>query len=192
MDLLHSALTNHPRIKGMEAEVRQAEAAIALARKGRIPDTTVGLEADAKASPVMVRPQIAITLPIWKDKIAAQIAEAQAGKRSAQARLSSEQINLAVEVAEKTYRNRENSRNLVLLQQKLLPKARQALEVSRSAYLSGQTDFLNVIDAERTLLNFEWMEVETQVERETTLAELSILIAGQIPVSAPALSGTGK
>lgn len=191
-DLLRSALTNNPRIKGMEAEVRQAEAAIAVARKGRIPDFSVGVEADAKAAPTMVRPQFSTTLPIWKDKIAAQIAEAQAGKRSAQARLSGEQINLAVEVAEKTYLYRENSRNLILLRDRLLPKARQAMEISRSAYLSGQTDFLNVIDAERTLLEFELMNVEAQIDREMTLAELSILIAGQAPSGSPVLPRSAK
>jgi outer membrane protein TolC len=185
IDLLQSALTNNPRIKAMQAEVRLAEAGIAAARKGRVPDFSVGLEADAKSSPVMIRPQAGVTLPIWKDKIAAQIAEAQAGKHAADARLSSEQISLAIDIAEKTYLYRQNTRNLQLLRDRLLPKARQALEISRSSYLSGQTDFLNVIDAEQTQLNFELMEAEARTERELTLAELSILLAAQSPVGSP-------
>ena len=44
-----------------------------------------------------------LSLPIWRDKIAAQIAEAQANKRSAEARLSDEQIALAVDFAERSY-----------------------------------------------------------------------------------------
>jgi cobalt-zinc-cadmium efflux system outer membrane protein len=113
-NLLATALTRNPRLKGMEAEVRRADASLRLAYKARVPDFSLGLEADVKAAPTMFRPQAAVTLPIWRDKIAAQIAGAQAGKRAAEARLSSEQIMLAVEFAEKTFMFRESSRNLAV------------------------------------------------------------------------------
>jgi outer membrane protein, heavy metal efflux system len=186
--LFSVALSRNPRLKAMEADVRRAEASLGLAYKARVPDFTVGLEADAKASPVVYTPQLAVTLPIWRDKIAAQIGEAQAGKRAAQARLTGEQIALAVEFAEKTFMFRESTRNLSLLHERLLPKARQSLEVARSAYLSGQLDFLNLIDAQRTLLGFELGEVEARTERELALAELSLMILGVPPVNAPLLN----
>ncbi len=189
-DLFATALARNPRLKSMESEVRQAQASIAVAQKARIPDFTAGLEADAKMSPVLYRPQFSMTLPIWRDKLAAQLAEAQANKHSAQARLSSEQIGLAVDFAEKSFMVRENGRNLVLLQERLLPKAKKALDVSRTAYLSGQTDFLNVIDAERMLLEFELMEVEARVDREIALAELSLVVTGLPPAGAPLLAPT--
>jgi outer membrane protein TolC len=188
--LLTNAMARNPRIRAVEAEVRQAEASIALARKNRLPDWTVGLQADAKTSPALYRPQFSATLPIWRDKLAAQIAEAQYGKQSVQARLSAEQIALVADFADKSFSYRENSRTLSLVNERLLPKARMALEVSRSAYLSGQTDFLNVIDAQRALLDFELTEVETRVEREIDLAELSLLIAGQAPPGTPGASIT--
>ena len=96
-----------------------------------------------------------MTLPLWRDKIAAQIAEAQAGKQAAAARLTAEQIALAVDFAEKSFMYREASRNLLLLHDQLLPKARQSLDVARIGYLSGQLDFFNLSDAERTLLGFQ-------------------------------------
>src|SRR2546426_5909863 len=134
----------------MEAEVRRADASIRLAYKARVPDFSVGVEADAKASPVFVTPQLGVTLPIWRDKIAAQIAEAQAGKRASEARLTAEQITLAVEFAEKTFLFRESSRNLALLQERLLPKAQQSLEVARAGYTTGQSTFIDLLDAQRT------------------------------------------
>src|SRR6266542_3398560 len=189
--LFATALARNPRLKAMEAEVRRADASIRLAYKARVPDFTVGVAADAKASPVFVTPQLGVTLPIWRDKIAAQIAEAQAGKRASEARLSAEQIALAVEFAEKTFMFRESSRNLALLQERLLPKARQSLEVGRAAYLSGQIDFLSLISAQRTLLEFQLAEVEARTQRELALAELSLLILGQPPANAPVLTSTG-
>ena len=185
--LFATALARNPRLKAMEAEVRRADASIRLAYKARVPDFSAGIEADVKAYPVMVRPSFGVTLPIWRDKIAAQIAEAEAGKRASEARLTAEQIALAVEFAEKSFMFREASRTLELLTERLLRKARQSLEVAQSGYVSGKVDFLNLLDAERTLLEFQLSEVEVRVQRELALAELSLLILGTPPSGAPVL-----
>ena len=153
-----------------------------------MPDFNAGIEADVKADPLMVRPTLGITLPIWRDKIAAQIAEAQANKQAAEARFSSEQIMLAVEFAEKSFIFRESSRNLALLRNELLPLARQSVEVAQAGYTAGEVDFLNLLDAQRTLLEFRLAEVEAGVQRELALAELSSLIVGTPPAGAPVLS----
>src|SRR5436190_13892311 len=142
--LLASAMEHSPRLKAMEAEVRAAEAAIVLANKGRNPDVGVGLMADARMSPVLYRPWATVSLPVWRDKIAAQIAEGQAAKKAAEARFSSEQLAIAVEFAERSVAYREATRNLEVLQHELLPKQRQSLEVARSGYLAGQIDFFNL------------------------------------------------
>ena len=186
--VFEAALARNPRIKAMEAEVRRAEAALRLAHKARVPDFSAGLEADVKAAPTIFNPQLAVTLPLWRDKIAAQIAEAQADKQAAEARLTSEQIALAVEFAEKSLLYREASRTLVLLHEQLLPKARQSLDVARIGYLSGRLDFFNLSDAERTLLGFELDEVAARSQRELALAELSLLILGVPPEGAPTLT----
>jgi len=185
--LLDTAFARNPRLKMMEADVRMAESAIALARKSKVPDFNLGLMADAKAAPTMFRPLAGMTLPIWRDKIAAQIAQAQATKRAAEARLTSEQIMVTVDFAMKSYDYREITRNLALLQDKLIPKARQSLEVARAGYLAGQISFFNLIDAERTWLNFRLQEVEARTRREIILADLSLTIAGIAPEGAPIL-----
>jgi outer membrane protein, heavy metal efflux system len=185
--LLDTAFARNPRLKMMEAEVRMAEAAIALARKSKVPDFNLGLMVDAKAAPTMFRPQAGMTLPVWRDKIAAQIAQAQATKRATEARLSAEQIMVSVDFAMKSYDYREITRNLALLQDKLIPKARQSLEIARAGYLAGQIDFFNLIDAERTLLSFQLQEVEARTRREIVLADLSLSIAGIAPEGAPIL-----
>lgn len=185
--LFETALARNPRLKAMEADVRRAEAALSLAYKARVPDFTIGLDADAKAAPVMYRPQAGMTLPIWRDKIAATIAEAQANKQAAEGRLTAEQIDLAVEFAEKSFLFRESSRTLALLRERLIPRARTSLEVARGGYISGQSTFIDLLDAERTLLSFLLEEVQAGTERELALAEVSLLILGQTPSGAPVL-----
>ena len=188
--LFATALARNPRLKAMEAEVRMAETGIQLARTSKLPDFNVGIEADAKASPVMWRPTLGVTLPIWRDKIAAEIASAQGRKRAAEARLSAEQIQLAVEFADKSFMYREATRNLRLLTESLLPKARQALEVARSGYTAGNVDFINLQEAQRSLLDFELAAVDARTRRELVLAELSLLIIGVPPPGAPILTAT--
>ena len=50
---------------------------------------------------VMVRPLASMTVPIWRDKIAAGIARARARDLAARARLTQEEVTLTVMVAEK-------------------------------------------------------------------------------------------
>lgn len=186
-DLLKTALARNPRLKELEAEVQLADASIRLAARAKVPDFNAGIETDALASPVMVRPLVGMTLPIWRDKIAAEIASAQARNRAATARLSAEQIQVAVGLAEKSYLFREADRKLVLYEGVLLPKARLSLDATRTAYLSGRVDFLNLLNSFQTLLGFELTRIESQAQREVSLAELSLVIAGLPPSQAPLL-----
>jgi len=185
--ILALALARNPRLKAMEAEVRRAEASIAQAQQARLPDYALGVMADVKASPVMVRPLGGMTLPIWRDKIAAEVAAARDLEGSSKARLSNERLALTIEVAMKSYQYRESTRLLALLQESLLPKATQSLEVARSGFSTGTTDFIDLIDAQRTLLEFRLAQVEARIRRELALADLSLQVMGVPPSGAPVL-----
>ena len=189
-EVFAAALARNTQLKGMEADVRAAEASLTLAYKARMPDASLGLMADAKMSPTLYRPWGTVSLPLWRDKLAAEVAQAQANKRVGEARLSAEQIALAVAVAEKEFVYREASRNLALLETLLLPKQRQSLEIARSGYLAGQIDFFNLTDAEQSLLRFGLDEVEARTQRELSLAELSFIVQGMPPSGAEELGGS--
>ena len=186
-DVLASAFARNPQLKEAEAEVRLAEASIAQARKSNVPDFSAGLQAEVY-SPPFYWPQASMTLPVWRDKIAAQITAAQAGKRAAEARLSAERIGITVDFVLRTYDYHEIIRNLALLENQLIPKSWQSLQIARASYLSGQIDFFNLMDAERTWLDFQLQDVQERTRRETTLADLSLKIAGVPPAGAPVLA----
>ena len=171
----------------MEAEIRSAEANIEVARKEKMPDFSTGLQAEVYEPP-FYWPQASISLPIWRDKLAAERAVAEAGVRAARARLTAGQIALAVEFAEQSYLVREADRELALLRDRVLPRAQQSLEIARAAYRSGRVDFLTVIADERALLNFHLDEIGAQTQREVARSELTLLIAGVPPEHAPLLA----
>ncbi len=185
--VLAIAFARNPQLRALEVGVRQAQAAITLARKANVPDFSLGLMADAEMSPTLYRPQAGMTLPVLRYKIAAEIHEAQAGLKAAQARLTAEQIQLAVDFAVQSYNYREITRNLALLQNQLIPEARDSLDIARAGYVAGQISFFNLIDAERTWLNFRLRNVDEKTRREIVLADLSLSIAGIAPQGAPIL-----
>jgi cobalt-zinc-cadmium efflux system outer membrane protein len=189
--LVASALARNPRLRAMEAEVEGAEASLRLAYKTRVPDFSTGIEADIKSSPLMASPQLGLSLPVWRDKTAAAIAAAQAEKSAMEARLSVEEIGLAVEFAEKSFLLREASRGLALLTDRLLPKARQSFDVAKSGYVSSKVDYLDLLDAQRTLWDLQLAEIDARLRREVALTELSLLVLGRHPAEAPVLSSTG-
>lgn len=182
--LLELALGRNPRLKTMHAEVNAAERALQLARKSARPDFSVGIEADWKASPIMLQPSLGVSLPIWRDKTKAQIAAAQENKAEAGARLSAEQIALAVEIAEKTFMSREATRQLALLGGSLQRMASGALTLAQSAYSGGKSDFNSVINAQKVLLELQLAQSEASLQRELALAELSILVLATVPPGA--------
>jgi outer membrane protein TolC len=186
-DLLRIAFERNPRLKQLESEIRATQAEIALAYKQNVPDFSLGLMADVKANPTLFRPLAGMTLPIWRDKVAAGIALARAGQLAAEARLNQQQIALTVALAERSFAYRELTRNLRLLNEQLIPKARMSVEIARAGYLSGTISFFNLIDAERQQLGLQLEAVEAQTRREIVLAELSLLIAGVPPAGAPLL-----
>lgn len=190
--LVTLALARNPRLNAMKAEVQRADASLRLAYKSRVPDFELGFEADVKAVPIVAMPRFGVSLPIWRDKIAALIARAQAGKGAAEARLSAEQIRVAVEFAEQSFMLREASRTLELLTDQLLPRALQSLQIAQLGYVSSKIEFIDLLDAERTLLEFKVAEVEARVQRELALARLSLLIVGTPPAGAPVLSASNS
>ena len=187
-ELLRVAFERNPQLAAMAADVRAAEAGIAVAYKERVPDFNAALMADVKASPVLYWPQLSMSLPIWRDKLVAEVAQAKANELSAKSRLKAGQIDLAVNFAEKTFAYRETSRNLMLLETELIPKASQSLETIRAGYHAGTMDFSAMTEAEQMVLDLRLEAAEAQTDRQIALADLSLMVAGIAPANAPILS----
>lgn len=179
--LFETAFARNPRLKEMRSEVLQAVALFQLARKSNIPDVSFGVEANVKESPVAWMPSFGVTLPIWRDKVAAEIARGSAGVGAARARLSAEELELAVRFAETAFAWREADRNVKLNDERLLPKAKDSLDSARAGYTGGISSFLDLLEAERTLLDYYLSRSMAVAQREMILAEMSLVVLGRWP-----------
>ena len=171
----------NPQIASMRAMVDMAVAEVAVARRSGSPDFTAGIMADLKSDPLMVRPTATMTLPIWRNKIKAAIASAEARRLAAEARLNAEQLAMAAELAQMLFMVREADRMIAYIDDTALPNIERALASAEGGYQSGMGDFGTLAQMNIMGLDMRLERAAAKRERESALADLSLLVAGDVP-----------
>ncbi len=124
---------------------------------------------------------VSVNLPIWLGKLRAGVREAE-HLRQAAFSAEQERLNGLMSQAKMVlYRYRDADRKVGLYRDTLLPKANQALQATETGYQGGTSSFMDVIDAERVLLEFELSEQRALADRAQRLAELESMVGRQIP-----------
>jgi outer membrane protein TolC len=182
----------NPRLGEMRAMVDMAIAQVAIAEQARTPDFALGAMIDLKARPLMWRPQGSVSLPLWRGKIAAAIAAAQDQREAARARLQAEELMVAAELARMTYLVREADRMVAYLDATALPALRRSRATAEAAYQTGMNGFAMIPETRRMELDLLVERVAALRDREKTLAELSLLVAGQPPPGALLAESTNR
>ncbi len=124
---------------------------------------------------------LSMTLPIWHGKYAAGQREARARHLAAIAARRQRHNDLVVDLQQILYRYRDAERKIDLYGATLLPKARQSLRSTEASFRTGQSGFLDLIDAERTLLEFELSYERALTNRAQRLAQLEKIVGRSLP-----------
>jgi len=179
-----------PELRALDHLVAREARNRELARKGRLPDITVGLEVietdealapstpDSGKDPVIA--SISLNLPVQLEKYRAGEREARAeGAALAQERRDRENRLLAdLKLALYGYRNAD--RKMELYESALLPKAEQSLGVTLQSYETGESMFSDLMDALETLLEFRLAYERAAADRAIRLAEVEKLAGGSL------------
>jgi outer membrane protein TolC len=172
--LLVLAAERNPELQALAAEVKGREDAWELARKAWLPDFEVSFSIQGSIERNLMG---AINLPLRADRIRAGIAEAQAGTRAAQAELRAKGDDLKARVVLQIFLARDGDRQVELLTASLLPRAREVVEAVRAGYATGGASFLDLLDAQRSLLELESMQADVAAGRAKAVAALEALCA---------------
>jgi len=190
-ELLLRAKQANPELKALAFEIGKAEDAVALARKEYFPDFALGLDyiqtdpssmagvKDSGKDPVV--PMISIEIPIWRGKYRAGEREAKARLQGARELLRERTNTLESEVKLAAYGLRDAARKIDLYRDALIPKAKEHLRATETAFKAGKADFLNLIDAQRALLEFELIHQRALADQLKRRAELEMLVGKEIP-----------
>ncbi len=189
--ILLRLLAATPQVRGMAHEVRKQRHAIELARKDYYPDITLGVDyidtAGARMGGVSRSGRdpligiLSLNLPIWRGKYDAQAREAEARHRAATQSRRELENTLASRASMVLYRLRDADRKIDLYRDTLLPKARQSLKVTESSFRAGKATFLELVDAQRMLLDFQLSHVRALTDHALRVAELEMLIGSELP-----------
>ncbi len=182
-DALRAALLErNPELTARTYREEEAAAGARLAGKSALPDLTLGAEyidtdearfpdvADSGKDAAVA--QASINLPLWFGRTRAE--KAQADARLSAARHDVEQLRnrLLSDLEQALFDYRDSERRVNLYALTLLPKARQSLAVAEDSFTTGKMDFLDLVDAQRTLLEFQLAHERALVDRSNARARL--------------------
>ncbi len=198
--LLRQAQASSPQITAARARVAGFRERWELAKLDSRPDFQVGFSYGAVDSSGLAAgangddqwwATLGMTLPIWADKQDAARSEALHGIGETLNELRAAQNRVAFNVQDSLARVESQRQLIALFEERMLPEAKQAVDVSIRAYRAGRVEFLTLIDNWKQLLRFELMQHQNLARMEQALADLREAVGGELSVAGSSLEPRG-
>ena len=190
--LLEWMANSNPELKALEYDIARSRTKIDLAKKDYYPDITFGLDfidtddasgamspSDSGKDPIIA--MFSINLPIWRGKLDAGLREARHHYRAATQDKTQKLNTLNAQLKLTLYLFRDGERKIDLYRDTLLPKAVESVKANEASFRAGGSTFLDLIDAQRVMLEFELSYERALSNHAQRLAELEMLVGKQIP-----------
>ncbi len=192
-ELIEALLKNNPQLKRYEYLEAREKSGIRLAQKDYFPEVMFGIETiitdpalvpttpDSGKDPVIA--SVTVNIPFWWEKRRAAVREGEAKERLSERSGTGTRQTLLSDVQLALYKYRDAQRKIDLYQNTLIPKAEESLAVTLEAFQAGLRSSIDLIDAEKTLLEFELSYIRALADQAQRLAELEMLVGMEIPCS---------
>ena len=179
-------MTNNPGLKLIDSLVEKAEVRKRLAEKQGKPTITLGVDyvytdhadmanvPDSGKDPILA--VIRFNLPIWQDKYAAAVKEAEATRKAMVLSREVRERTLAVELAHVQFEITKHQRRKILYSTVIIPKTTELLELLKSAYTGGKVGYVDLIDVQRNLLQAKLMHEQAELKRFKAIATLDFIL----------------
>ncbi len=183
-DLYRVATTARPELKAAELALQRNEQTRALAERQYYPDFNVAFQRfqNFQANDGFGA-YMAMSIPFspWtKPKYDAAVQEAAASSAAARANLHTLENMTRFQIRDLLAKVRASWEVAVLYRTTVLPQAEQGVEAARVGYQAGKSNFLDLLDADRTWRGFQLEYYRTLVERANRLAELEQVIGADL------------
>ena len=189
-ELRASLLESNPALASARLRVARDITRVKLAGKGPIPDLTLGAElidtAESDLPNVVDSGKNAavakatVNLPLWFGRYRAEKRQATARRSASELEARQVQNRLSAELSRAVIDFRDAERRIELYRDTLLPKARQSVEATEKSFVAGNAGFLDLVDAQRTLLEFQLSHERAVADRAATVAYLDQLVGGTL------------
>ncbi|MBI5629377.1 MAG: TolC family protein [Elusimicrobia bacterium] len=172
-ELRDSALAQRPELAGARIGAERAARSVSLARSEYLP--SLMLQYRRRWDPTRGSTQdgvLGFSVPLWFWRPAAMIAEAKAEKEMSEAELRAMEVMTLADLKTARIRVETAQRLSEIFRTTVLPQAEAALRVAEAGYQAEKTSFLDLLDAERSLLNFRLEYYQTLADYQLRLSEL--------------------
>jgi len=167
------ALAHRPELFTMRAEQQRARAEVDVMRSMYFP---MGFVRTGPAYTMADGPgwmlMLGVSLPVWRGRLRAGVAEAQAMVQMADADLQAMGVMITGEAAAARESVAASQARLGAIQRELLPLSRQGAQSQLAAYAAGQTPLISALSAQRALWEARLDEVMAQVSLGVAWARL--------------------
>jgi len=180
---------NNTELRTMDYLIAREKESIGLAKKAYVPDLMLGIDytrAGGTASSAMNGGgknswmiNAGFNLPIWFSKNNAARKQARARFEAARNNKQQTENQLVSNLENSLFEYQDAVRKIDLYQDELIPKARQSLNATYTAYQTGKVDFLSVIDTQRMLLDFQLDFEKELVNKAKSVSEIELLIGAK-------------
>lgn len=175
--LVDTSLTRHPLILRQKKALEAADYALLRERQSRIPDLilkgSISDEIDKRSYAV----GLSVSFPLFYQQ-QGEISVAQAGKARAQAELERTRLELTKLIIQE-YQNYQIALDqLDVFDKGLIKQANEALRIARFSYEQGESDLLDLLDAQRVQRSTLSEYYEAQFELQAALARLERVTGG--------------
>lgn len=174
------AETTRPELQAASLNIERSQQARAYAERQYYPDFEVGVQRFQNYQAVDGFGAIGtMTLPFsfWtKGKYDAGVREAKAAEAAARADLETWQALTRYQITELLAKVRAQQQVVDLYRTTILPQSEQNMEAARAGYRTGRNGFLDVLEAERALLEFRLGYFRGLTERELQFAVLEQVV----------------
>ncbi len=185
-NILIAALKEHnPELQAMDFDIERLDKEVAVAKRNFYPDIGVGAEwmqmpASGGGLDSDLRVGVELNLPIWRGSYRAGELQALALARRARHERKDLENTLVARAQRALYEFENSGRQVKLYDDALVPSARELIGSSEAAYAAGTVDFLNLLSAQQTLLQFRLARERSWADQRQKLAELEMLAGSEL------------
>ena len=180
--LIAAAVDANPDLAALARQVEGRTDALELARLQWIPDINPSVAFTGGIAQTL---GAVIVLPTTIAEIRGHIKEAQSMLRASAATLRQTRHDRGSSYVAALISLRNSHRQAELFERRILPATQRILDNLRSSYASGRTTYLDLIDAQRALLDVRLAVAEARTMREKRLAEVEMLAGVDVETLLP-------
>ncbi|HEX3661425.1 MAG TPA: TolC family protein [Acidobacteriaceae bacterium] len=195
--LEQEALQARPDLLEAETAAAKSRQQQSLAKKAYVPDFTISAGYMLMPPTNNVRNNYMVegsmTLP-WLDhrRHDAEIAEASATVTEQDAELSALRTEAFGQIEESLAEAEAAQKFAALYQDSLTPQAEATLHAAVIAYENKQTDFLNLLDSQMTVIDIELARLQALADFNMRLADLELAVGEPVDLTLPPAAQEGK